>query len=399
MSRIDPSSSRGPRPAAVAAARELYRPPAPGEGLASVLPAALVALGVDLPHGIPTPSWSLPPARHVVVVLVDGLGARQLERRGGHAPFLRTMDAATPEARCAFPSTTATSLTSLGTGLPAGGHGIVGWQTVLPDGRLFNHLGWRDGPDPLVHQPHPTLLQHAEAAGVSVTTVSRPLFESSGFTRAALRGGGYVATEDAGERAAGVLGALAGAGRTGRSLVYAYWDEVDKAGHVHGPGSMEWGEALEGVDSFVREVAGGAPKDTVVLLTSDHGMVDAPHLHRRDLAHDDALAAGVRMLAGEPRAPQAWCAPGRVEEVVDTWTHELGDSALVLTRAEAVEAGWFGPVHPGYEERIGEVVAVLLDATTVLDSRLLRPQVLALRGHHGSVTDAETAIPLLVHRA
>lgn len=57
MSRIDPSSSRGPRPAAVAAARELYRPPAPGEGLASVLPAALVALGVDLPHGIPTPSW------------------------------------------------------------------------------------------------------------------------------------------------------------------------------------------------------------------------------------------------------------------------------------------------------------------------------------------------------
>lgn len=33
---------------------------------------------------------------------------------------------------------------------------------------------------------------------------------------------------------------------------------------------------------------------------------------------------------------------------------------------------------------------------TLLDSRLLRPEVLALVGHHGSITDAETAIPLLV---
>ncbi|MGC5584951.1 alkaline phosphatase family protein [Ornithinimicrobium sp. W1679] len=392
-----PGTAPAPRPAAVDAARALYRPPAPGEGLASVLPAALVALGVDLPSGTPVPTWSLPAARHVVVVLVDGLGSRQLARRSGHAPFLRSMTPADRDARCGFPSTTATSLTSLGTGLPPGGHGIVGWQTVLPDGRLFNHLGWRDGPDPLEHQPAPTLLQHAEDAGVSVTTVSRPLFENSGFTRVALRGGGYVGTEDPGERAAGVLGALAGAGRSGRSLVYAYWDEVDKAGHVHGPGSMEWGEALEGVDAFVRELAAGAPRGTVVVLTSDHGMVDAPHEHRRDLADDAVLAAGVRVLAGEPRAPQAWCEPGAVGQVVATWTRELGDSALVLTRQEAVEAGWFGPVRPGYEERVGEVVAAMLDATTVLDSRLLRPQVLALRGHHGSVTDAETAVPLLVH--
>ena len=37
---------RPPRPEAVAAAARLYRPPGPGEGLASVLPAALVALGL-----------------------------------------------------------------------------------------------------------------------------------------------------------------------------------------------------------------------------------------------------------------------------------------------------------------------------------------------------------------
>lgn len=386
------------RPAGVAAA-ELYRPPGPGEGLASVLPAALLALGADLPDDIPVPVWSLPETRRVVVLLVDGLGARQLERASGHARFLSTLGSPVEEARCGFPSTTATSLTSLGTGRCAGDHGIIGWQTGLHGGdRLFNHLGWRDGPDPHTYQPLPTMLQIAGRRNINATSVSRAMFENSGFTRAALRGGAFTPADDPQERQEGVLAALADAGRRGRALVYAYWDEVDKAGHVHGPASLEWGEAVEAVDGFVADLAERAPEGTVVVVTSDHGMIDAPLELRRDLAYDEVLDAGVRLLAGEPRVPQAWCEPGAVADVIDVWREELGDDAIVLSRDEAIEAGWFGPVRAGYEERVGEVVVAMLGQSTVLDSRLLRPEVLRLVGHHGSITDAETAIPLLVHQ-
>lgn len=386
-----------PDHAALAAAR--YAPPGPGEGLSSVLPAALVALGAGLPDGIPEPTWSLEQTRRVVVVLVDGLGARQLERASGHARFLRTLESPEPDFRCGFPSTTATSLTSLGTGRAAGDHGIVGWQTGLRGGeRLFNHLGWRDGPDPVGHQPLRTLLQEAGRRDVTATTVSRGMFETSGFTRAALRGGGFTPAETVEERTAGVLHALERAGRKGRALVYAYWDEVDKAGHVHGPGSLEWGEAVEAVDAFVAGLVEQAPAGTTVVVTADHGMVDAPLELRRDLADDEVLDAGVRLLAGEPRAPQAWCEPGALDDVVATWREELGDQAVVLTREEAVAAGWFGPLREGYETRVGEVVVAMLGGATVLDSRLLRPSILRLLGHHGSITDPETAIPLLVHQ-
>ncbi len=388
-----------PGTSARAAAASAYAPPAPGDGLASVLPAALVALGAGTPHGIPVPVWHLEPTRRVVVVLVDGLGARQLERASGHAPFLRTLRSPVADFRCGFPSTTATSLTSLGTGRPAGEHGIVGWQTGLRDGeQLFNHLGWRDGPDPIAHQPLTTLLQEAGRRDVNATTVSRGMFAGSGFTRAALRGGGFLPAETAEERAEGVLQALAQAGRRGRALVYAYWDEVDKAGHVHGPGSLEWGEALEAVDAFVADLVARAPEGTTVVVTSDHGMVDAPLVERRDLAYDEVLDAGVRLLAGEPRAPQAWCEPGAVDDVVATWREVLDGDAIVLSREEAVDAGWFGPVREGYERRVGEVVVAMLGGATVLDSHLLRPSILRLRGHHGSITDPETAIPLLVHQ-
>ena len=380
-----------------ARARGLYQPPGPGEGLGSVLPAALRALGAALPDGIPDPVWELPDTRRVVVVLVDGLGARQLERASGHAPFLRTLTPAVPDVRCGFPSTTATSLTTFGTGRGAGEHGVIGWQTALDGGaRLFNHLSWKGGPEPKAYQPHRTLLQEAGRQDITVTTVSRGIFDGSGFTRAALRGGGYAAAEDAVQRTDGVLAALTQAGRKGRALVYAYWDEVDKAGHVHGPGSLDWGLAVEACDAFVAGLVDAAPDGTVVVVTSDHGMIEAPHARRRDLALGDVLGQGVRLLAGEPRAPQVWCEPGAVADVAALWREELGEDAVVLTREEVVEAGWLGP-HADRAERVGDLVVAMLDDATVLDSSLLRPEVLRLRGHHGSVTDAETAIPLLVH--
>ena len=376
-----------------------YRPPGPGEGLASVVPAALLALGGRLPEGVPTPVWALPETRRVVVVLVDGLGARQLERGSGHAPFLRTLTPAVDDARCGFPSTTASSLTSLGTGRCCGDHGVIGWQVGLRGGeQLFNHLAWKNGPEPELYQPHRTLFQEAGRLDITMTSVSRGLFEGSGFTRAGLRGGGYTPAEAVEERVDGVLTALAGAGRKGRALVYAYWDEVDKAGHVHGPGSLEWGEAVEAVDRYVRTLAERSPEGTVVVVTSDHGMVEAPVTSRRDLSAGDVLGDGVRLLAGEPRAPQVWCEPGAAADVADTWRAELGEGAVVLTREEAFDLGWFGPVvRHGVPERVGDLVVAMLGDGTVLDSSLLRPEILRLRGHHGSITDAETAIPLLVH--
>ncbi|MEJ2579855.1 MAG: alkaline phosphatase family protein [Kineosporiaceae bacterium] len=103
-------------------------------GLGDVLPSVLAALGVppDQAGGGAGPArkvLDLPPARNAVVVLVDGLGDRLLERRGGHAPFLRHLRADSPASAtltCGFPSTTATSMGIFGTGELPGTHGLVG---------------------------------------------------------------------------------------------------------------------------------------------------------------------------------------------------------------------------------------------------------------------------------
>ena len=61
------------------------------------------------------------------------------------------------------PSTTATSLTSLGTGLTPGAHGLVGFTARVPGtDQLLNQLFWDQDVDPLEWQPHPTAFSGLE---------------------------------------------------------------------------------------------------------------------------------------------------------------------------------------------------------------------------------------------
>nr|WP_281496939.1 alkaline phosphatase family protein [Ornithinimicrobium sp. F0845] len=364
--------------------------------LATVLPAVAQSLGVPAHPGASLglePLFVLPPARRAVVALIDGLGAEQLRRRSGHAPFLRSLDSPAPALTCGFPATTATSLGSLGTGLPPGAHGIVGWQVLMPEhDRLLNHLSWDEGPVPEAWQPHPTLFQQLEAAGVAVTRIGPGYFDGSGMTRAAQRGGSFAPASELPDR---VDAAVAALNASPRAFVYLYWGEVDKVGHVHGPDSWQWGEEVERTDAALADLAARLPAGTSLTVTADHGMVDAPETLRRDLAWEPDLAHGIRHLGGDPRVPQPHCEPGAAPEVLAAWTELLGETALVVSRDEAVERGWFGPVEERVIERIGDLVVAMRGHATVLDSRAQRPEFLALQGHHGSLTREEMAIPLL----
>ena len=66
-----------------------------------------------------------------------------------------------------------------------------------------------------------------------------------------------------------------------------------------------------------------------------------------------------------------------------------------FTRDDAVAAGWFGAVAPGNLARIGDVVVAMRGRFAVVDSRRARPELLALRGLHGSLSDDEVAVPVV----
>ena len=365
-------------------------------GLAGVLPAVVRSLGVAEPAGEsdgPRDLLDLAPARRAVVVLIDGLGYDLLRQRSGHAPFLRGLLPAAHRLCAGFPSTTATSLGTFGTGLPPGAHGLVGYEVLVPgEDRLLNELSWENGPDPRIWQPSQTVFERAAVDGVAVTRIGPGFFDGSGLTNAALRGGAFKAAHSLDAR---VDSALEAVRASKRALVYLYWGELDKVGHVHGCQSWEWGDELELIDRSLARLVASVPSDTSVHVTADHGMVDAPHALRIDLAHDAELALGVRHVGGEPRALQLYCEPGATDDVLATWRERVEARAWVLSRDEAIRHGLFGAVSEHVLPRIGDVIVAMRDNFAIVDSRTARPKLLALLGLHGSLTPEEVAIPLL----
>ena len=178
-------------------------------------------------------------------------------------------------------------------------------------------------------------------AGVGVTRIGPGFFDGSGLTEAALRGGSFVAASSLAQRVDATLRAVRA---QPRGLVYLYWGDIDKVGHVHGCDSHEWVAELESVDAELARLASSLPRDTALHITADHGMVDVPLEARPDIATDADLDAGVRHVSGEPRCVQLHVRPGARDDVVDTWRARLGEDALVVTTEEAIEAGWFGTV-------------------------------------------------------
>ena len=377
------------RPALTAA------PPYGSSSLSDLMPAVARSLDVALPP--PGADLAdvlrLPATARACVLLVDGLGDLLLRERAGHAPYLRSMLDRVATISAGFPTTTATSMGSLGTGLPPGAHGLVGYEVLVPErDELLNELSWEPPVDPRQWQRETTVLQHAAAAGVEVVRIGPGFFDGSGLTEAALRGGRFVAASSLDDRVDAALAALRAAART---LVYVYWGDVDKVGHVAGCHSWQWGEELTKVDLAVRRLVEGLPRDATLHVTADHGMVDVAFADRLDVAHEPDLAAGVRHVGGEPRCPQLYCEPGAVESVLRAWADRLAGRAEVVTREQAVGAGWFGTVSPHVTARIGDVVVVCGPGTAVVDSRRARPEVLRLVGLHGALSPHESLVPLL----
>ena len=332
-----------------------------------------------------------------MVVLLDGLGLELLRRRAGHAPFLRSLLPGSPELTCGFPSTTATSLASLGTGTPPGEHGLVGYQARIPGTEvIFDHLSWENGPDPRAWQPDATIFERVADDGVAVTRIGLPYFDGSGLTVASQRGGRFVGARSLSE---GVKAAVRAVRAEQRALVFLYWGDIDKFGHVHGCDSPEWTAALEEADTQLRRLAEQLPADASLTVTADHGMVDIPFADRIDLARDAELDEGVGAITNEPRAPHVYTLPGAAADVAARWSGRFGDRALILTRDQAIDEGWFGPVAARNAARIGDVVAAFGPGLAVEDSRTSKPTLLSLLGMHGSLTSAETSVPLLHHAA
>ncbi len=326
-----------------------------------------------------------------VLILIDGMGQDAIDKYGDQFPIFDELKQV-KKLYTNFPSTTATSLSTLGTGVLPGVHGMLGYTVRVPrsDNRLLNALKWDERVDPVMWQKVPTLFERAVLAGVSVTHVAAKRYEGSGFTQAALRGAKYVGANGVDEMATAVSAAL----KPQPSFVYTYLNTLDSAGHSDGVGSDKWLTALQQVSEFITKVKQLAPAGTRIWVTSDHGMVNSTE--QVILGQDNNLLENVTLIGGEPRARHIYIKEGAASETIAQWQEFFGNKAKVLSKESAIKDGLFGPVvTEDSHDRLGDLIAIANNDLILVDPARVREES-SMVGHHGGVTDIEVEIPLLL---
>ena len=355
-------------------------------------PRSLADTGENLISQVTTPNAGA--ARKVAVVVIDGLGSAQLRAHSGHARFLhRRFQEAGEERYSGLPSTTASALVSITTGATPGEHGLLGYQVRDPEsGQVVNHLKpFPAGVTPSTWQPVPTVFERSAERGIPARALCEERFRGTDFTEATLRGADLRGVEKLPDHLHQLRSFF---DEVDEGFAYVYWPAVDRMGHQHGVDSDSWRDALESVDSFCAELSCALRPDETVVVTADHGMLDVSEASRHLVAASDPLRADVAVWAGEPRCVHLYLHEGiQADEWAKRFGTRLGAGFRVRTRADLLDAHVFGAVSPEHEARIGDVVVFAEGAASLYDEQSASRSSLAMRGQHGSFSDAEIRIP------
>jgi predicted AlkP superfamily pyrophosphatase or phosphodiesterase len=352
-----------------------------GACIANIVPALLDG-SVEPPAWLPASALE---AHQVVLLVLDGLGWEQLQARRHLAPTLCSL--AGGAATSVTPTTTATALTSIATGLTPGVHGVVGYRVAV-DHEVLNVLRWttpsgdaRRRIDP--HQFQPTSAFCHQRPCI----VTKAEFATSGFSGAHLADVRFAGYRVPSTLVVEVRHAL----KAGEPFVYAYYDGIDKVSHEYGLAD-HYDAELQAADRLVADLLSELPRDAALVITADHGQVDVGD--QLVGLHPDVLAQ-VSFQSGEGRFRWLHARPGRLEALLDACAAHHADTAWVRERDDTIDSGWWGSeVTDVARQRLGDVALVARSDVSFVDPADTGP--FQLVGRHGSLTAAEMFVPLLV---
>jgi predicted AlkP superfamily pyrophosphatase or phosphodiesterase len=352
-----------------------------GACIDSVIPP-LLDLSLDAPAWMPP---ALLDAEQVVVLVLDGLGWNQFEQHRASVPTLASLTGRAITS--VTPTTTATALTSITTGLAPGAHGLVGYRMRV-DGQVLNVLRWNaSGRDARSAISPESTQPHVAFEGQRPPVVTRAEFRETGFTRAHLAGARHLGWRMPSTLVAEVAGAL----RRNEPFIYAYYDGIDKIAHEFGLGEHYLAE-LRAADRVVADILEVLPSGAALVVISDHGQVDVGDAV---ITPDSSVLAHVDVQSGEGRFRWLHARPGHSRQLFEAAQAHHSDTGWVVTVDQVIDEGWFGPlVTDAARSRLGDVALVAREVVSYVDPA--DTGLYELRARHGSLTADEMLVPFLV---
>lgn len=336
--------------------------------------------------------------KNVVLMVLDGLGMTMLERNLSASGFLRKrcVDSLTS----VFPSTTAAAMTSYYTGVSPNQHGWLGWSLyfkefcrtidVFPNVDSYTKVAVSKVNAAEFVMPYETIFADISASilgNMAVYTVT-----PSDIT---IRGKGKIGKyADNFEQVCDSLRAICAEPKN--TFTYVQWSSPDDTAHKEGCFSEKTAEKISAISVQLEKLAAKLT-DTLIIVSSDHGMIDIA---------DDIMINHIPQIADclvvppfvESRAAACYVKYDRRTDFERACHTYLGNDFILMPRSEVIAKGLLGggEPHPKTLDFIADYMLCAIGNVCIRYQTLNAKPKTQHSANHGGLTDEEMIIPLIV---
>lgn len=346
-------------------------------------------------------AYQLQAAKHILFVVIDGLGADYLGAQ--KESFLKAKTVG--QLSSVFPSSTAPAITSYLTGLSPAEHGVFGWfQWMKSIGQVCACLPFTARATGVCLADYGVNAQDCYSFSSFFKTLPRhsiayspEAIANAPYNQLATQGAETVAYQNWVDLIPKVVQKTRAA--SGPTYQYLYWPDFDSSCHEFGLRSRPTASTFREADQAVAHLAGElAGEDVVMVVTADHGMIDTTASDQLMLTDFPDIAKLLTMpLCGEPRVVYCHVRAKAHQDFRRIVTEQLGDNCECFDVDTLLHEGWFGPeraqVPPHHYDALGDFVLIMKNHFT-LEDVIPGKRASSFIGMHGGVTKAEMEVPV-----
>lgn len=294
-----------------------------------------------------------PQAKNLVYLVIDGMGARILEKNLPITSCLRQNQIDTVTS--VFPSTTTAATTSLMTGLTPAEHGWFAWSVdcdgevveLFRNRNFYTHEFTADPNFAMHHFPYEKFFDNVtcgreiyscfpENISTKINTAHIVEFRSLGQMFRRLH---QICRQP------------------NKKFIYSYYAELDSTMHGYGTTARRSRHLLRSIEHKVARLAKQHP-DTIFVITADHGQTDVKGF---TYLFDDAnlQACLAHPISLDPRGACFKIKPGMDATFKAAFQKYVQDFTLFATQ-DLIKQGIFGDfkLHPTYQKHLGDYIAI-----------------------------------------
>lgn len=325
--------------------------------------------------------------KNVVLLLMDGMGINVIERNLPQDAFLRTH--IHTKISSVFPPTTTAATTSVLTGQTPAEHGWIGWSCYFKEvdkciDLFSNHESGTENPASEENQPYKLMPyktihnQINEATNGAIKTCSvSPFSEYFANTMESIceQVKKLCETDE-------------------RKFIYAYHFQPDHDMHDFGVSPECVTKMLMDYDNQIAKLANSL-KDTLILITADHGMADITMKRIEDYPKIEKMLK--RHIGIEPRCCSFYIKDEYKAEFPIAFNRAFKNKFIMFTHDEFINSKLLGEgtIHKKVEDFVGDYVAIAVSDVAIWYNDI-NGDYNNFKGAHAGLTKDELTIPLII---